>query len=125
MPRKRSSQFTPLILIFIGLALIGGALGWVGFTYYQAGRTQPQTLQPEPVDSANQAARIPYPDISRVSLQDARAALEIGNARFVDVRGAEYYAQSHIPGALSIPEETIAGRLDELQPSEWIITYCT
>lgn len=125
MPRKRSSQFTPLILIFIGLVLIGGALGWMGFSYYQAGRAQPQSLQSDPVDSTNQAARIPYPEINRVSVQDARAALEIGNARFVDVRGAEYFAQSHIPGALSIPEETIAQRLSELQPSEWIITYCT
>jgi 3-mercaptopyruvate sulfurtransferase SseA len=114
-----------LILIFIGLVLIGGALGWVGFSYYQAGRDQPQALQSDRVDSANQAARIPYPDISRVSVQDARAALEIGNAVFLDVRGAEYYARSHIPGALSIPEETIAERLDELKPAEWIITYCT
>ncbi len=125
MSRKRTSQLTPLILIFIGLVLIGGTLGWVGFSYYQAGRDQPQVLQSEAVDSANQAARIPYPDIARVSVKDARAALEIGNALFIDVRGEQYYAQAHIPGALSIPEETIAERLDELNSAEWIITYCT
>jgi rhodanese-related sulfurtransferase len=32
---------------------------------------------------------------------------------------------SHIPGSLSIPLAEIETRLSELDPNQWIITYCT
>jgi rhodanese-related sulfurtransferase len=61
--------------------------------------------------------------VPRVSLADAKAAYETGGAVFVDVRDAESYAQSHIPGALSIPLSELPNRIGELNPSDWIITY--
>ena len=80
------------------------------------------TLAIEPT-LANQ--RIPYPDIPRVSVGDAKAALDLGTAVFLDPRGEPYYSQGHIPGALAITEEELEARLDELDPDTWIITYCT
>ena len=44
---------------------------------------------------------------------------------FVDVRDIASYQQSHIPGALSIPLDELASRKNELNPNDWIITYCT
>jgi 3-mercaptopyruvate sulfurtransferase SseA len=67
----------------------------------------------------------PHLDIERVSLEDAKAAFDSGTAIFVDVRRPEAYAASHIPGALSMPAIELADRLDELDPDQWIITYCT
>ncbi len=66
-----------------------------------------------------------YPEIPRVSLEDAKAAFEAGTAVFVDVRGADVFAMSHIPGSLSIPLADLESRLAELDPNQWIITYCT
>jgi hypothetical protein len=64
-------------------------------------------------------------DAPRVELEDALAAHEAGSAVFVDVRPANAYAASHITGALSIPLNEVAARLDELDPGARIITYCT
>jgi len=66
-------------------------------------------------------------DVPRVTLADAKSALENGEAVVVDVRSAEFYSQEHIAGAISIP-------LAEIDPSPvnlpldkniWVITYCT
>ncbi len=64
-------------------------------------------------------------EVRRVSLADAKAAFDAGSAVFVDVRPAASFESSHIPGALSIPLNDLASHLDELDPSSWIITYCT
>jgi len=64
-------------------------------------------------------------DIERVSLLEARAAFDGGTAVFVDVRSSASYADAHIPGALSIPGTELESRLNELDPEQWIITYCT
>ena len=66
-------------------------------------------------------------DVPRISVEDAKAALDGGKAVIVDVRSVESYAKSHIADALSIPLDRIeadpAGV--SLDPSKWIITYCT
>jgi hypothetical protein len=67
----------------------------------------------------------PHLDIERVSLSDAKSAFDDGTAVFVDVRSSSAYADAHIPGALSIPATLLESRLNELDPDQWIITYCT
>ncbi len=66
-------------------------------------------------------------DVPRVSVEDAAAAIQIGEAIVVDVRSAQAYQQSHIPGAVSIPlfdiEQNPGGV--NLDKDKWIITYCT
>jgi rhodanese-related sulfurtransferase len=66
-----------------------------------------------------------YPEIQRVSIDEAKAALDSGSALFVDVRSAEAYQASHISGAVNIPSEELEARLGELDKAQWIITYCT
>jgi len=66
-------------------------------------------------------------DVPRVTVKDAKDALDSGQAIIVDVRSAEVYAASHIAGAVSIPlaeiESNPAGV--KLDKNKWIITYCT
>lgn len=64
-------------------------------------------------------------DAPRISLEETKAAFDSRAAVFVDVRSEAAYAESHIPGALSIPLAELESRLDELNPNQWIITYCT
>jgi 3-mercaptopyruvate sulfurtransferase SseA len=66
-------------------------------------------------------------DVPRVSLEDAVAAIEGGEAVVLDVRSAQEYQASHIPGALSIPLAQIEADPNglNLDKDQWIITYCT
>lgn len=65
--------------------------------------------------------------VPRVSMEDAKSALENGTAVIVDVRSSEAYAKSHIPGALSIPLSEFENNPSQLslKKNQWIITYCT
>ena len=66
-------------------------------------------------------------DVPRVSIEEARAALDSGAAIVVDVRNPDAYATSHVAGAINVPlieiERDPAGL--DLPKEEWIITYCT
>jgi 3-mercaptopyruvate sulfurtransferase SseA len=75
-------------------------------------------LTPLPVENS-------YPEVPRVSLAEAKKAFDRGQATFVDVRSAESFAQSHVAGAISVPELELLSRMAELKSNEWIITYCT
>ncbi len=63
--------------------------------------------------------------VQRVTLEESKAAFDSGAAVFLDVRSASSYATGHIPGALSIPLGELEARIGELDPDQWIITYCT
>jgi len=65
--------------------------------------------------------------VPRATVEETKAALESGAAIIVDVRSAEAYEASHIPGAINIPLgefETNPTDL-KLDKEQWIITYCT
>lgn len=49
---------------------------------------------------------------------------ERNNFVLVDVRNRDGYREEHIPGAISIPEETLQNRLNELPKDKDIIVYC-
>lgn len=115
--RTRSRSPWPLVLMLLGIALVAGAVIWYTSTN--------QTAQ-EAGGPAHPAGQdIPFPDIERVTLQDAYQAYQDQSAVFVDVRGDPFYFQAHIPGALNISLNDLPNRVQELDPSAWIITYCT
>jgi hypothetical protein len=64
-------------------------------------------------------------NVQRTSLIDAKAAFDGNKAIFLDVRTLESYARNHVPGAVSIPEAQINERMNELDPNQWIIAYCS
>ena len=66
-------------------------------------------------------------EVPRVSLEEAKAALDSGAAILVDVRSPDAFEASHAVGAISVPlgeiERNITGL--PLEKDQWIITYCT
>ncbi len=82
------------------------------------------TLAPLPTKSGLPESEAAVP---RVTAEDAKAALDSGEAIIVDVRGPEAYADVHIAGAVLVPlgnfENDIANV--SLDKNKWIITYCT
>ncbi|MGD8403825.1 MAG: rhodanese-like domain-containing protein [Anaerolineales bacterium] len=75
----------------------------------------------EPVSPAAEAPG----EIQRITLEESKVAFDNGEAIFVDVRSAGSFTAGHIPGALSIPLAELPTRIEELDPNQWIITYCT
>ncbi len=111
--RIENLPVAPFLLIAAGILLIVSTLVWV-------------LLVPgNQVTSASSNPNTPNPSIQRVSLNEARRALDEQQATFVDVRSAEDYKISHIRGALNIPLTEISSRSNELDRQRWIITYCT
>ena len=47
-----------------------------------------------------------------------------GEVVVLDVRPEEEYTGGHIPGAVSIPLESLAERLAELPPDAEVVAYC-
>ena len=108
-----NSQFPLFLLVGGGIALIVAAF----LLFNQNSQT---TTAQAPI-----AEEIPYPEIARASLEEAKAALDSGSAILLDVRSAEAFAGQHIAGAVNIPTAEIETRLSELDPNAWIIPYCT
>ncbi len=116
MRAKKTSYIGPLVLIGLGaLFMIGAVVVFASFT----------ADEPVIVTPTQATLRIPFPDVERVLLSDAKSAFDQGSAVFIDTRGEPYYSQGHIPGAISMTEEEVLERLGELSPSDWIIPYCT
>ena len=112
-PGQRS--LVPVLLIAFGAVLIIGSLVW--FFVASGPLAQPTT--------ASEVQDIPYPEIARIGIKDAKAAFELGNSVFIDTRGERLYAEGHIPGAIVFTGEEPLSSLDQIDRSAWIITYCT
>ncbi len=66
------------------------------------------------------------PSAPRTTLPEFEKLLHSNAIVVVDVRGAESYRQGHIPGAISIPIESIASHAEELvKIGKPIVAYCS
>jgi len=74
---------------------------------------------------AAQAPANPAAEAPRISVADAKKAIDDGKAVLVDVRSAMNYQQEHAKGAISLPTHEVAARMSELPKDKQIITYCT
>jgi 3-mercaptopyruvate sulfurtransferase SseA len=97
---------------------------------------QPTQAQPSPSQSQQTLDPVLTPDtdlprtdreVPRLSVEEAKAALDSGAAIIVDVRNPRAFASRHIAGAINIPLGEIEMNLTglSLDKDQWIITYCT
>ena len=63
--------------------------------------------------------------VPRTQLATARREIESGAVHVIDVRDADAYVASHIPGSLQIPLMRIEGEVNYLPRDKPILTYCT
>ena len=111
--RRKTNSFPIFVLIGGGLLLILAAI----LLFNQ------NTSAPSPEAAVEEG--IPYPEIARVSIEDAKAAFESGSAILLDVRSAEAYAGSHIRVLSTSRSRNWNRALANSTPIQWIITYCT
>lgn len=63
-------------------------------------------------------------DTEQVDREELLRRVGAGKAVVLDVRPATEYAAGHIPGAISIPLDELAERLDELPDDLEVVAYC-
>ena len=118
MNRIKRIVFLNLILIFLIAACSG-----------QATQITPTSAVTQIVEPGFTPSGTPLTEaeVPRVSIEEARAALEAGTAVIVDVRRPGEFEASHIAGAINIPLEEIERNPTglDLDKKQWIITYCT
>jgi hypothetical protein len=119
-PARKETSSTWLYLLLGGAGLLVVALVLVAIA------NRPATPAPAPVATvaSTSSENIPYPEVPRIPLAEAKAKVDSGEAVFVDVRTAAEYANSHPKGAISIPLSELADRYQELPRDKEIITIC-
>jgi hypothetical protein len=123
--QSKSPGLGPIFLVGGGVTIILIVIIWQ-LSSAAGSAAIPQNSQlPSVATPQNEALQTPFPEISRVSPEDAKAAFDSQSAVFVDVRDSGSYASGHISGAINIPLTDLESRANELPKDRWIITYCT
>ena len=113
--------------IFLAISVLTLAILACSSSLPQAGRRlRRPSLEPSVITAQGDLPQTEA-DVPRISVEDAKAALDSGEAIIVDVRSAESYAAGHAAGAISIPLSEIEANPTGLglDKEQWIITYCT
>lgn len=109
-----------LVLAALGIVV----LGLVGYALF---RQQSVVVDRGLKPAATQTTQEPQElvNVPRTQLADAKKLVDSGAVTIIDVRDADSFIASHIPGALQIPLARIEGEVDYLPKGKPILTYCT
>ena len=113
-------QRSPILLLAIGGVLLIAAAALI-LIPGQSSETPAVAEEVAPLVEAG----LPFPEVARISVADTKTSYDNNSAIIVDVRSADAYASSHIANALSIPEEEIEARSQELPLDKEVLLYCT
>jgi hypothetical protein len=130
MSKPQPKQLSNLPLIIGGLLVVA----LLGFAFWRmtkkneapaavpAAETQTAPAVQQPVAADEEAAKAL---VTRISVADLQTRLANNQVTLIDVRDADSYLQSHIPGAMHIPLARIDGEIPYLPKDKPIVTYCT
>jgi 3-mercaptopyruvate sulfurtransferase SseA len=116
---KRTNPILFAVLVIVLTTLACNALS------PQAAPNPTQIIETQLTESAGDFP-LTEADVPRVTIEEAKAALESGAAVVVDVRHPSQYEESHVAGAISIWLDDIEANPTSLNldKNQWIITYC-
>ncbi|MDP6102783.1 MAG: rhodanese-like domain-containing protein [Dehalococcoidia bacterium] len=60
----------------------------------------------------------------RISLDEAKAMIDSGNAVVIDVRQSDEWASGHVTGAIHIPVDDVLARIEELPAEKDLLFIC-
>jgi 3-mercaptopyruvate sulfurtransferase SseA len=108
--------------------IVGGALAaalvafaiWHAYQPKQSVAVTTPAPTTTPTTTHDETASVP-----RIEQDDLLAHLKAGGVTIVDVRDADAFLASHIPGALHIPLARVEGEVPYLPKAKPIVTYCT
>jgi len=111
MRKKKNSLLLP-VLLFVGVIV-------VSIVTMILVENQRKAEIGNPGEYSNQD------EIPRVTAEEAYQAVQNEGAVLLDTRSASSFAAQHATGAINIPVNELEGRLNELDPDTWYISYCT
>lgn len=82
-------------------------------------------VAPAPEAAPANATTTPADGAPRISVTDAKAAYDAGNALFVDSRAEAAWKAERIKGSINIPAGTLDAKLKQLPKGKKIIVYCS
>jgi hypothetical protein len=109
------------LLLGAGLVIVAVVAGFVLLN----GAQQPAPGALVTIPTVAVAQNVPFPNVARVTVEDAHVMAMTGDAVIVDVRDKPFYDASHVRGALSLPLGDLPARASELPKDKAILTYCT
>lgn len=126
---RRSPLLIPLAVLALAV-LIGGAAYFAALRGQQAAAPVEACVAGEDCAATLPAGEqngegIPYPEVRRISVAEARDGFDAGQVLFIDVRDRDSWAAAHIPGSLSLPLDELEAGMAGLPGDVPIITYCT
>ena len=74
---------------------------------------------------ATPAQTAPSDGAGRITVTEAKALLDKGQAVVIDVRNQASYDQGHVRGSKLIPAGEILNHINELPRDKTIVTYCS
>ena len=63
-------------------------------------------------------------DFAPISVEEVEEGIGRDEIVLIDARPADEYRAGHLPGAISLPVEALAQRIDELPPGKIMVAYC-
>jgi hypothetical protein len=127
--RQQESTLSSLIIpIIVGVVILAVVVGAIFLNESRLGSTSSAAGNisvPVTTAQAQPTSQIPFPSVPRISLDETKSKLESGQVVLVDVRSKNSYDKSHAVGAVSIPEDELGSRLNELPRDKEIVLYCT
>ncbi len=75
--------------------------------------------------SADAKGGIPFPEVARISLADAKKAYDANDAVFIDTHAESQYAREHVTGAINIPSHRLEEMVNKIPKGKRIIAYCS
>lgn len=119
--KKQRSWTIPIVVGVVVVVVLAAALVSLQNRQSPSSAAASDPLATAQPLSAIQA--IPYPGVPRIGLDETQQKLELDQAILVDVRSRASYEKSHAAGAISVPEEEIDGRLDDLPRDKDLVLY--
>lgn len=110
------------------------ALSAISFGCSSASNSNATAVKPATPSSAQSAvptptsavvAPTPTDDAPRITLADAKAAYDSGDALIIDTRNDSAYQMEHIKGSINIPTGTLDANVGKLSKTKKMIVYCS
>lgn len=101
------------------------AMAVVGLVAFAVVRSSTTTAAPPVAETAPAPAPAAAGDAPRINQGELKALFDANNVTLLDVRDAESYLASHIPGSLQIPLTRVEGEVPYLPKDKPIVAYCT
>lgn len=115
--RSASSMAIPIIVAVVVLVIIVGAV--LSIETRRPATASPGSNTPQ----AQATSSLPYPGVARITVEETVEKLDSGQAVLVDVRSKSSFDTLHAEGAVSVPENEIQTRLDELPRDVDLVLY--